>query len=450
MNITRENIDELNAILKVKIEKSDYAAEVEKVLKDYRKKATVKGFRPGMVPMGMIKKMYGKAVLLDEVNKIVSESLTKHLVDEKLKILGEPLPSNKTGSKVDFDKDEEFEFAFDIAFASDYDLKLSKRDKLTYYEIKVDDKMIQQSIDSHTARNGKTDEADVVEEKDLVKGKFEQLDSDNNVLEDGIITEDALFAVDKIVEKSIRALVIGAKKDDIIDFDIKKAFTNMTDLSSMLQIEKEVAEQLTGNFRFTVQSISRHIPAKVNQDLFDAVYGKGTVKNEQEYKEKIIAEIKESFVSSSDYKLLIDAKEKLVKKAKMKLPDEFLKRWLVAVNKELTEEAVEKDYESMQTDLAWQLIKNTIIDEQEIKVDEAEILDFAKESVLMQFRQYGLMDIPDEQLETYAKQSLEKEDERRKIVDRKYEDKILSYLKETMKIEPKEVTSDEFNDLFKN
>ena len=224
----------------------------------------------------------------------------------------------------------------------------------------------------------------------------------------------------------------------------------MTDLSSMLRIEKEVAEQLTGNFRFTVQSISRHIPAKVNQDLFDAVYGKGTVKNEQEYKEKIIAEIKESFVSSSDYKLLIDAKEKLVKKAKMKLPDEFLKRWLVAVNKELTEEAVEKDYESMQTDLAWQLIKNTIIDEQEIKVDEAEILDFAKESVLMQFRQYGLMDIPDEQLETYAKQSLEKEDERRKIVDRKYEDKILSYLKETMKIEPKEVTSDEFNDLFKN
>ncbi len=450
MNVKRENIDELNAILKVKIEKDDYADKIEKVLKDYRKKATVKGFRPGMVPIGMIKKMYGKSALLDEVNKIMSESLSKYLIDEKLKILGEPLPRIETELKNDFDKDDDFEFEFDIAFASEYDLKLSKRDKLTYYGIKVDDKMIQQTIDSHTGRNGKTEEVNVVEEKDLVKGKFEQLDNDNNVLEGGLVVEDVLFAVDKIDEKSIRALVLGAKNGDIIDFDIKKAFTNITDLSSMLRIEKEVAEQLSGNFRFTVQSISRHIPAKVNQDLFDAVYGKGTVKTEQEYRDRIVAEIEVSFMSSSDYKLLVDAKEKLVKKANIKLPDEFLKRWLVVTNKELTEEAVEKDYESMQTDLVWQLIKNDIIEEQELKVDEAEILDFAKESVLMQFRQYGLIDIPDEQLETYAKQTLEKEDERRKIVDRKYEDKILSYLKEVMKIESKEVTSDEFNGFFKN
>jgi len=327
---------------------------------------------------------------------------------------------------------------------------LSKKDKMTYYEIKVDDEMVKQTIESHAARNGKTEEADVVIEKDLVKGKYEQLDADGNVLEGGIVTEEALFAVDKIEEKSIRALVLGSKIDDIVDFDIKKAFLNSRDLASMLRIDQEVAEQLSGNFRFTVKSISRHTPAAVNQELFDSVYGEGTISSEKEYKAKIVAEIKESFVSSSDYKLLLDAKDALVQKAKMTLPDEFLKRWLVAVNKELTKEAVEKDYDKMQSDLAWQLIKNNIIEEQQIKVEENELVDFAKKSVLMQFQQYGLMSIPDEQLETYARQTLKSEDERRKMLDRKYEEKIIGYLKETMKLESKEVTSAEFNDLFKN
>lgn len=450
MNITRENIDELNAILKIKVEKNDYASAVDKVLHDYRKKASVKGFRPGMVPAGMIKKMYGKAILLDEVNKLVSSSLSKHLIDEKLNILGEPLPSIKSKSDLDFDNKEDFEFAFDIAFAPKYDLKLSKKDKLTYYEIKVDDEMVKQTIESHAARNGKTEEADMVIEKDLVRGKYEQLDQDGNVLEGGIVNDDALFAVDKIQEESIRALVIGAKKDDIVDFDIKKAFSNARDVASMLGIDKEVAEDLTGNFRFTVKTISRHTPAEVNQELFDKVYGEGTINSEKEYKAKIVAEIKESFVSSSDYKLLLDAKEALVGKAKMTLPDEFLKRWLVAVNKELTEEAVEKDYDKMQADLAWQLIKNNIIEEQGIKVEEQDMIDFAKKSVLMQFQQYGLMNLPDEQLEAYAIQTLKNEDERRKMLDRKYEEKIIEYLKETIKLESKEVTSVEFNDLFKN
>ena len=450
MDITRENIDELNAVLKVKIEKGDYAEQVDKTLKDYRKKATIKGFRPGLAPMGMIKKMYGKSVLLDEVNKLVSDNLTKHLVDEKLNILGEPLPSTSVESDLDFENKEDFEFAFDIAFAPEFELKLSKRDKLTQYEIKVDDEMIQQTIESHASRFGKTEEVEIVEEKDLVKGKFEQLGEDGNVLEGGVVTEDSLFAVDKIEEDAVQALVIGAKKDDIVDFELKKAFTNDTDIASMLRIEKEQVENLGGNFRFTVQNITRHMPAEVNQELFDQVYGEGTVNSEEEYKAKITEEIKESFVSSSDYKMLIDAKEKLVKKAKLTLPDAFLKRWLVAVNKELTEEAVEKDYDAMQTDLAWQLIKNKIIDEQEIKLEEAEILDFSKKSVLMQFQQYGLANLPDEQLETYAKQMLSNEDERRKMVDRKYEEKIVDYLKETVKVESKEVTTAEFNDLFKN
>lgn len=449
MNITRENIDDLNAVLKVKVEKDDYSSKVDEVLKDYRKKATLKGFRPGKAPMGMIKKLYGKSVLLDEVNKLVSENLTKHLIDEKLNILGEPLPSKNAESDIDIENKDDFEFAFDIAFAPEFELKLSKRDKVPYYEIKPDEEMINQTIESHAAQFGTTEEADTVEEKDLVKGKFEQLDNEGNVLESGVVTEDAVFAVDRIDEESIRSLVLGAKKDDIIDFEIKKAFTNDTDLSSMLRIEKEEAEKLDGKFRFTLQSISRHKPAEVNQELWDKVYGEGTVTSEEEYKNKIAEEIKHNFRFQSDYKFLLDAKDKMVKKAKLTLPDEFLKRWLVATNKELTEEAVEKDYENMQTDLAWQLIKNKLIEEQELKVEEDELLDFAKQSTLMQFQQYGLANIPDEQLETYAKQILANEDERRKLVDRKYDDKIIEYLKETVKVDPKEVTPTEFNELFK-
>ncbi len=448
MNITRENIDELNAVLKVKIEKQDYVGEVDKVLKDYRKKATLKGFRPGMAPMGMIKKMYGKSVLLDEVNKLVSKSLTDHLVEEKLNILGEPLPSINSQAELDFDKQEDFEFAFDIAFASEFELKLSKRDKVPYYKIKVGDEMIQQTIEGHTSKAGKTEEADVVEEKDLVKGKFEQLDADNNVAEGGVTTEDSLFAVDRIEVEAIQNLVYGAKKDDIVDFEINKAFTNSADLASMLRIDKEKAQELKGNFRFTVQSISRHMPAEVNQELFDQVYGEGTVSSEEEYKAKIVDEIQTSFVQQSDFRLLIDAKDKLVSKTKIALPDEFMKRWLVAVNKELTVEAVDKDYDSMQSDLAWQLIKNRIAEEQEIKMEEDELLAFAKQSVLVQFQQYGLASIPDEQLETYAKQMLGNEDERRKMVDRVFDEKITGYLKETLKLDDKEVTTEEFNELF--
>jgi len=450
MNITRENIDALNAVVKIKIEKQDYAEQVEKVLRDYRKKANLKGFRPGNAPIGLIQKMYGKSVLLDEVNKLISKSLTSHIVEEKLNILGEPLPSKSAESDIDFDHKEDFEFAFDIAFAPEFEMKLSKRDKIEFYEIKVDDDMVDKTIESHLARYGSTTKAEIVEEKDLVKGRFDQLDQDGNVLDGGIVTEDSMFAVDRIEESSIRALVVGAKKEDIVDFELKKAFSNTADLASMLRVGKDVAEQLGGRFRFTVQSISRHIPAEINQELFDKVYGEGNVTSQEQYREKIITEIKESFEYQSDYRFSIDAKDKLVAKAKLTLPDEFLKRWLVAANEELTEEAVEKDYDHMQKDLAWQLIKNKIAEEHEIKVEEEDILDYAKKSTLMQFQQYGFMNVPDEQLEGYARQMLTNDDERRKMTDRKHEEKILAFVKEVVKLDTKEVTTEEFNNLFTN
>jgi trigger factor len=449
MNITRENIDELNAVVKVKVEKSDYQEQVDQVLKDYRKKASIKGFRPGKVPMGMIKNMYGNAVLVDEVNKIVSDSLFKHIQEENLKILGEPLPSKTIEADFDIANKEDFEFAFDLGLTPEFEVKLSKRDKLVDYQVKIDDKMMDDAIKNHASRYGTVEESETAEESSLLKGNFAQLDQEGNELEDGVRCDEAMFAINRIEDEGIKKLAFGAKKDDIIDLELKKAFSNAADVASMLKIEKEDAEQLDGKFRFSVSTISTHRPAEVNQELFDKVYGEGTVKSEEEYKAKVEEELKLAYKGQTDFKLLLDAKEKLVKKAKINLPDEFLKRWLVAANEELTQEQVEKDYENMQTEFAWQLIKGKIQEEQEIKIEAEEIIDFAKKSVLLQFQQYGLASIPDEQLEAFAKNQLENEEERRKIIERLMEDKIMDYVKEAVKLEEKEVSLDELTELFK-
>lgn len=447
MNISRQNIDELNAVINIKVEQQDYEKEVEKILKDYRKKANIKGFRVGMAPMGMIRKMYGKSVLLDEVNKIVSRSLMSYLKEEKLEILGEPMPSENS-KLADFDKDKDFEFAFDIGLTPEFEIKLSKRDKIPYYFIKVNEDDVNKTIENQQMQAGENKEMEEVEQKDLLKGKFEQLDKKGNVIEEGIVTEDATFLVDRVEDKKIQKLMIGAKKDDIIDFDIKKAFINVADLASMLRVEKEIAETLSGNFRFTLQGISRLIPAEVNQDLFDKVYGKDIVKSEEEYKEKIREEIKKEFLYESEFRFSVDAKEKLVNKAKINLPDEFLKRWLVAVNEGLTKEKVEEDYREMQKEFAWQLIKNKIAKENEIKVEEADLTDFAKKSILLQFRKYGLSNLPEEQLEAYAKNTLSNPEEKNKMHENAWNEKVVEYIKGAVKLDEKEITVEEFSALF--
>ena len=449
MNISRENIDELNVVVTVKVDKTDYAETVEKSIKDYRKKVNLNGFRPGNAPLGLVKKMYGKAILWDELNRIVSKNLMEYIKNEKIDFLGEPLPSTSQKADIDLDNKEEFTFTFDLGLKPAIDLKLSKKDKLPFYNITVSDEMINSAIESNSYRFGKTVEADNVEEKDLVKGTFEQLAEDGNVLEGGIKTEDALFAVDRINEESIRALVIGAKKGDIIDFDITKAFTNNTDRAQMLRITAAQSESLTGNFRLTLTSISRHQPAETNQELFDIIYGKGVVNSIDEYKAKIKEEFQKELAIQSNFKFIIDAKDKLIDKTDMKLPDEFLKRWIVVANEKTTAEDVEKSYPEMRKEFAWQLIKGKIATDNNIVISDNDLLDAAKEQISSQFRQYGLSTLPDEQLTEFAKQSLSKEDERQHLHDRKLDEKIAAWLKETVKVDEKEVTTQEFNNLFK-
>lgn len=447
MNITRENVDELNAVVKINIVKDDYAEAVEKSLKDYRKKAAIRGFRPGNAPMGMVKKLYGKSALLDELNRIVYRNLMEYIKTENLDILGEPLPSLSNPSDVDVDNKEEFSFNFDLGLKPKFELGLSKKMKINYYNIAVNDEMVNSMMESNSYRYGRSEEADVVAEKDLVKADFAQLDEAGNVVADGIKVEDTMFATDR-VGASAQSLIIGAAKGASIDLDIEKAFENETDRSSMLRISGE-NKKATGMFRLTIKGITRHIMAEANQELFDKVYGEGVVKSLDEYKARIAEDFKAELALQSDFKFGIDAKAKMLEKCKIALPDAFLKRWVVAANDNITAEQVEKDYDNMAKEFSWQLIKTQVAEENKLTVAEEDLLAEAKEALSAQFRQYGFASLPDEQLTEFAKSQLNKEEDRRNFAERSMEKKVLAVIKDAVKIEEKEVSTQEFNELFK-
>ncbi|MBI9056239.1 MAG: trigger factor [Labilibaculum sp.] len=448
MNITKTNIDDLNAVIKLQIVKEDYESRVSDVLKDYRKKANINGFRAGKVPMGVIKKMYGTPVLAEEINKLMSQELMKYIRENDLNIMGEPLPNETDQKEINWEKDTEFEFVFDIALSPEYTLNLSKRDKISFYKIIVDEKMIENGVDMHARRFGTNNEAEVVEEKELLKGNYAQVDAEGKLVEEGIVSENVAISLEYMKDEDSKKKFIGAKKEDVIVFSPAKAFENKSDLASMLNISKEEAEVLDADFQFTITEVNKFVNAELNQELFDKVFGEGTVSSIEEFKAKIKEDIEKQLINDSDYKFLIDAKEKLVKKAKITLPEAFLKRWIIATNKEMTAEQVETDFANYTDEFKWQLIKNRLTEENELKVTEEEVLEFAKKQALMQFQQYGMMDVPEDYLNNYAQQMMQNKDEQRKIYERKIDEKVVEYLKTAVKVEEKELTTEEFNKMF--
>ncbi|WP_461639965.1 trigger factor [Labilibaculum euxinus] len=448
MNITKTNIDDLNAVIKLQIVQEDYETRVNNVLKDYRKKANINGFRAGKVPMSVIKKMYGTPVLADEINKILSEELMKYIRENDLNIMGEPLPNETEQKEINWEKDTEFEFSFDIALTPEYTLNLSKKDKIDFFKIIVDEKMIQSGVDMHSRRFGSNNAAEVVEEKELLKGNYAQVDADGKLIEEGIVSENVAMSLEYMKDEDAKKKFIGAKKDDVIVFNPAKAFENKSDIASMLNISKEEAETLDSDFQFTITEITKFVNAELNQELFDKVFGEGTVSSEEEFKNKIKEDIEKQLVNDSDYKFLIDAKAKLVKKAKIELPEVFLKRWIVSTNKDMTAEQVDTDFANYADEFKWQLIKNRLIQENDLKVSQEEVMEFAKKQALMQFQQYGMMDVPEEYLNNYAQQMMQNQDEQRKIYERKADDKVVEYIKGTVKLDEKEISTEDFNKLF--
>jgi trigger factor len=448
MNITRENIDELNAILKVKIEKIDYEEKVEKVLRDYRKNATLKGFRPGMVPMGHIKKIYGRAIRIDEINKVVTENIQKYITDEKLEILGDPLPKTNEQEKIDFDTQEEFTFSFELGLAPAIVLKLSKKNKVSRYEIIVDEKMKNDYLENYKRRYGELRKADLTEEKDVVKGKIEAVDATGNILTGGPSVTDTSIGIDIIKDKEIKELFIGRSINDSVDFDIKKAFPNDTEVAGILHKKKEEIEGIGANFRFTINEISRFFPAELGKDLFDKIYGEGVVNTEEEFMKKITDEITINLNRETDFKLMMDIKALALEKTELQLPEEFLKKWLLKVNDKTTPDQIEKEFDNFSKDLKWQLIRNKIAHDNEMKISEEELLKEAAEVTRYQFQNYGLFYATDEQINNYAKETLKREEDAKKIAEKILEEKVVSALKELVKLDDKSVSVEEFNKLF--
>ena len=448
MNIVRKDFDQNNAIITMRIEKQDYTEKVDKTLKDYRKKANIPGFRPGMIPVGLVKKMYGKAILAEEINKLVSDNLYNYIRENNINILGEPLPNETEQQVIDFDTQEEFEFVFDLGLAPEFEVELTKKDKVKYYNIAVSDEMIDNQVKSYTSRYGKYVQEETAEEKDMLKGELLEM-ANGKVNEDGIKVKDATLTVSYMKDTDQKALFEGAKKGDTIVFNPAKAYVEETEISSLLKISKEAAKTIDADFQLKIESITRYYESEIDQSLFDKVYGDGVVNSEEEFRLKIKESVQEGLIADSDYKFGIDAQEVLVTKFNdIAFPDTFLKRWVLSSNENLTPDTLETDYPKMIADLKWHLIKDKIGKANDVKVEATDVDEYAKKMAKAQFAQYGMVGMDDEIIANYAKDMLKKEETLKNIVDRVAEEKVFAVIKEAVKLDNKEVSIEEFNKMF--
>ncbi len=442
MNISKENIDSLNAVLKIELTAADYQERVDKVLSDYRKNADMPGFRKGKVPMGVIKKRYGIPVKVEEINKLLSDSVSKYIMDEKLDILGNPLP--KESSPIDWDNQEKFAFEYELGLAPDFEVKITKRNKIPFYVVKADDAMIDRYAEDIAKRYGKMSSPEKVEDKDLVYGTFHELDAQGNALEGGI-TNQASVSVDTIKTKKLKNEFLGSKKGAVFTLDPKKSFQNDTDAAAMLNIDKEAYSSLNAKFSFALENISRMEPATLDVELFDKVYGVGVVKNVKEFRAKIAAEAENMFVAESDRKFQNDAVEFLLDKISFELPEEFLKRWMQSVSeKPITLAEIESEFEGYKKSLKWQIIENKIAKENNLSVNREEAIAQTKKLIAAQMAQYGQMAPEEEQLEQYAQQVLANKEEEKNVYDRVFASKMTAFFKEAFKLEEKEISYDDF------
>jgi len=450
MNITFENPDKINGLLTVTIEKEDYQAQVEKTLKDYRKRAQVPGFRPGMVPMGMIKKQYGTAAKVDEVNRLLGDKLMAYIRDNKIQMLGEPLPSDKQEPQ-DLAKDGPFTFVFDIAVAPEFKTELTGDDTVDYYTITVDDKLIDEQVQMYASQAGEFVKGEVFEGNDTLTGDLRQLDAEGNTLEGGITTDSAQLMPAYIKAEDQKKLFDGCKPGDIITFNPKKAYPdNDAEIAAMLKVEKDQVKDLTSDFSFQVTEIRHFKAAEVNQQLFDRVFGEGTCSDEKAFRQKIADMLQAQLVQNSDYKFLLDVRTYMEQKVgKLEFPEALLKRVMLNNNKDKGEDYVEKNFEGSIKELTWHLIKEQLVAANEIKVDDDDLKAVAKEAIRIQFAQYGMQNVPDDVLEQYADEQLKKRENVENFVDRAVDVKLTQKLKTVVKLAEKQVTLDEFNKMMR-
>jgi trigger factor len=444
MNITKEKVDDLNAVIKVQLIQADYQDKVDTVLKNHRKNANIPGFRKGHVPMGMIKKQVGTNVLVDEINKILSESLHKFITDEDLNLLGNPLPKLDEQEKVDWETQKDFEFNYDVGIAPEFNVDLISKIKLDYYKIKVADKDVDKYINDVAKRYGKMTNPDVAEADDMLFGKFEELDGTGNIKEDGI-SHSSVIIISAVTDKKLQKSLVGAKANDIFELDPKKVSENESDQAAALGVDVTVLKGIISKFKYTVEKINRVIPAELNQELFDKVYGPNSVNDVAGFRSKVSNELGKGLSVDADRKLKTDVQDKLIDKLKLKLPNEFLKRWIVASNeKPISKEQIEEEYDSYAKGLKWQLIENQIIKNNNVKVTPEEVLEHTKVLLKQQMAGMGLPNNSDEELTETANRVLQNEEEAKNLYMMMYDNKLMELYKSSLKLKEKEISYEDF------
>jgi len=447
MNVKFENVSKVQGLLTVSIEKADYQENVDKALKEAKRKVQMPGFRPGMVPMGLVQKMYGKQIKADEINKILQEKVFGYIKDNKIDMLGEPLPNEEKEAGMSLDDDDQT-FYFDIALAPQFEAEIGKDDSIQYYEIKVTEEMVENQVKVYAQQNGRYEQVDSYQENDVIKGQLVELDADGNAKEGGIVVEGATLLPQYIKDAAQKKLFGKAKKGDAIVFNPAKAYEgNAIEISSLLNKKKEEVEGITADFSLTIQDITRFVESELNQEVFDRVFGKDAVKDEAGFRAKVEETLAQSFVPDSDYKFLLDLRSYMMEKVgKLEYAEDLLKR-IMKANKPDAEQDEETFKRSLE-ELTWHLIQEKLVEKFSIKVDDADVKAMAREATRAQFAQYGMMNIPDELLDNYSKEMLKKRETVDGLVNRAIENKLIAAVKGVVKLKVKKVTVDEFNKLF--
>lgn len=446
MKVSFENPDKINGLLTITVEEDDYKSEVEKTLKDYRKKANVPGFRPGQVPMGMIKRQFGSAVKMDAVNKIVGEQINKYIADNKINMLGQPLASEAQQPQ-DLEKEAPYTFIFDIAVAPEFDIELTAKDKIDYYDITVDDALIDRQVEMFASRLGKNADVEEYADGDVVKGDLRELDEKGNTKENGLTVEAAMVMPEYIKAAAQKKLFKGAKMGDVITFNPRKAYKDRdAELASLLKVGKDKLAEHEGDFSYQITNIQRFENHPVDQELFDQTFGKGQVKDEKEFRAKIAEGLKKQLEMDSDYKFLQDVRKYAEEKVgQLTYPDALLKRVMKENNKEKDQEFIDKNYEASIRELTWSLIRNKLSEKAQIKVNDDDVRNAARETARVQFAQYGMNNVPDEYVNNYADQLLKKQESVQQFVDRAVDLKLIEAIKKVVKLNKKSISLDDFN-----
>lgn len=447
MNVTRQEVNAETALLTVQVSPADYQSKVAASLDKYRKQAKIPGFRPGKVPMGLIQKQYGKGVLAEEMNKLVSDALYAYVQENKLEILGNPIPKEGSEVKGDFDNPGDFEFVYEIGYSPAIDLKLTNKSKYDYVQVKIDDKLIDQQIDDLRRRYGKMTSTDEVNDTDMILAQFVELNEDGSIKEGGIM-HSSTTSMEFIEDKKVKKSLVGKKVGDKVTVSASAITRGDSDKAAMLGIKPEELANHTDSYQMTINDIKRMELAELNQDLFDKLFGEAAVSSEKELRERIAADLKNMFANDSDRLLTREVYRDLVENTPVNLPNDFLKRWIQLSNeKPITIEQIEADYDSYAKDLKWQLIQGHIFKANDIKLDNAEVIEFTKGLIANQFAQYGIPAPEDAELTKQAAGALQNREEANRIYDMMAETKLTQYFKDTVKLNSKEVSYDEFVEL---